>query len=84
MKTEIHDGKTYTIATYRGTEYTLTKFHDGWFVRTRRIALGRWNAGGGKHYATLAAVANGCKAFGSEADIARSVYGFDVYESISI
>jgi hypothetical protein len=65
----------YITATYRGTEYTLSRLCDAWFVSTRRIALGRWNMGGGKYYATLAAVAAGCKAFGTESDLHALVYG---------
>lgn len=62
-KTSIHGGNKYITATYRGTEYTLMRNGDGWGVATRRIALGRFNTGGFKHYRSLAEVAAGCKAF---------------------
>lgn len=71
----IINNSVYITATYRGTEYTLSRLCDAWFVSTRRIALGRWNMGSGKYYATLAAVAAGCKAFGNESDLHELVYG---------
>lgn len=81
MRTEYHDGRAYYVATYRGTEYCLSRLCDAWFVRTQRLALGRFNAGGGKHYRTLAEVAAGCRAFGSEADLTKAVFGIDLHQS---
>lgn len=59
----VNEGRTYYTATRNGTEYTLAPAFGGkWFVYSRRLALGRFNTGGGKHYDTLAAVSAGCKA----------------------
>lgn len=82
MRTEYHDGRAYYVATYRGTEYCLSRLADAWFVRTQRLALGRFNAGGGRYYRTLADVAAGCRAFGSEADLTKTVFGIDVKPSV--
>ena len=60
---ETIEGRTYYTATLRGVEYCAGQLGDGWFVSSRRLALGRRHIGGGKHYADLAAVAAGCKAF---------------------
>ncbi|MBV8248469.1 MAG: hypothetical protein JO200_08450 [Comamonas sp.] len=79
----IVDGKKYITAVARGTEYTLMKLGDAWFVSSHRLALGRFNVGGGKHYETLAAVAEGCKAFGAEAEIFKLFYGFDIATAIN-
>lgn len=57
------DGRTYYTATRAGVEYCAGRLGDAWYVSSRRLALGRFNTGGGKHYADLAAVAAGCKAF---------------------
>lgn len=57
------DGRKYVSTERRGVEYTLQRLGDGWFVSSRRLALGRSNMGGGKHYATLEAVKTGCAAF---------------------
>jgi hypothetical protein len=76
-------GEKYVTAVARGTEYTLMKQGDAWFVASRRLALGRFNTGGGKHYATLADVAAGCKAFGAEAEIFNLFYGFDISQAIA-
>lgn len=72
----IINGNLYLTATSRGTEYTLQRLCGAWFVGTRRLGLGRFNAGGGKHYATLADVAAGCKAFGTEQQLTVAWYGF--------
>lgn len=72
------DGSTYITATARGTEYTLMRLADAWFVSSRRLTLGRSHIGGGKHYETLAEVAAGCKAFGTEEDLMRTVFGLDL------
>jgi len=69
------DGSTYITATARGTEYTLMRLGDAWFVSSRRQALGRGHIGGGKYYNTLTEVAAGCKAFGTEEDLMRAVFG---------
>ena len=69
------DGSAYITATARGTEYTLMRLSNAWFVSSRRLALGRSHIGGGKHYDTLAEVAAGCKAFGTEEDLMRAVFG---------
>jgi hypothetical protein len=83
MTTTVINSTKYVTAVYRGTEYCLSRLGEGWYISTRRLALGRWNTGGGKHYATLAAVAAGCKAFGSESDLIRAYYGLDVAQAIS-
>lgn len=57
------DGRTYYTATRNGVEYCAGQLGEGWFVSSCRLALGRRHIGGGKHYADLAAVAAGCKAF---------------------
>ena len=72
------NGSKYITATARGTEYTLMRLGDAWFVSSRRLALGRGNIGGGKHYDTLAEVAAGCKAFGIEEDLMRAVFGLSL------
>ncbi len=79
----IVDDTRYVTAVARGTEYTLMKQGSAWYVASNRLALGRSNIGGGKHYATLAEVAAGCKAFGSEAEIFKLFYGFDIATAIS-
>ena len=61
--TEVIDGKTCYCATRRGVSYIASELGDQWFVSSNRLALGRFNAGGGKYYKSLAAVAEGCKAF---------------------
>lgn len=73
----IHNGQLYVSATSRGTEYCLQRLGDGWFVSSRRLALGRHNVGSGRHFATLADVAAGCKAFGSADDLAAAFYGLN-------
>ena len=60
---EVSDGTVYLTTEYRGTAYTLRRSQWGWELTTKRIALGRWNAGGFKRFATLADVQVGCKAF---------------------
>ena len=77
------NGEKYITAVARGTEYTLMKQGDAWFVSSRRLALGRFNVGGGRHYETLAVVARCCKAFGTEAEIFKLFYGFDIATAIS-
>ena len=62
-KTAVHDGKKYITTQARGTEYTLMRNGDGWFVSSRRLALGGFNTGGGKIYKTIDEVKVGCKAF---------------------
>ena len=64
MKTTIANSNKYTTVIHRGTEYTLMRMGDAWGVATRRLALGRFNAGGFKYFPTLEAVKAGCKAFG--------------------
>lgn len=77
------DGSPYITAVARGTQYTLMRLGDAWFVSSRRLALGRSNAGGGKHYTTLADVAKGCKAFGDLADLMKLAYDLDVAHAIN-
>jgi hypothetical protein len=60
---EVQNGTTYLTAEYRGTMYTLCRGQFGWELSTRRIALGRFNAGGFKRFDTLAQAAASCKAF---------------------
>jgi len=60
---KIANDTVYLATEYRGTEYTLRRSQWGWELTTRRIALGRWNMGGFKRFATLEAVKAGCKAF---------------------
>lgn len=58
------NGTTYYTAVARGTSYCAYQSASGeWWCSSRRLSLGRWNAGGGKWYATLEALAQGCKAF---------------------
>ena len=82
VTTETHNGEKFYTAVHRGTEYTLMKQCDAWFVASHRLALGRSNTGGGKHYDTLAAVAAGCKAFGDEAAIIKLVFGLEISKAI--
>lgn len=63
MKATIANGNKYTTVVHRGTEYTLMRQGGAWGVATRRLALGRFNAGGFKYFPTLEAVKAGCKAF---------------------
>lgn len=64
ITSEIIDGTTYYTAIRRGVSYLTYQTTSGnWFVATKRLALGRFNAGGGKYYDDLAALAAGCKAF---------------------
>ena len=53
----VHDGQLYITTEFKGTEYCLHKFDGAWGVGTRRLALGRYNAGGFKRFATLDALA---------------------------
>lgn len=56
----IKDGDYYT-AVRRGVQY-CAKFEPSvgqWFVATHRLALGRFNSGGGRYYADISQ----CKAF---------------------
>lgn len=78
MKRAVHDGRLYLTAEYRGTEYCLMRLGDAWAVCTRRLALGRGHIGGCKHFATLAEVAAGCKAFGTEQQLIAAVYGLEL------
>lgn len=57
------DGRDYFTTTRRGVEYTAMRQGDAWGVASRRLALGRWNVGGFRHYATLGDLEAGCKAF---------------------
>lgn len=72
---EILNGRLYVSTVSRGTEYCLMRIGDAWGVQTRRLALGRHNFGGYKHFATLADVAAGCKVFGSEESLTDLVFG---------
>ena len=60
---EVHADQTYYTAIARGVAYCAHELGGKWFVSSRRLALGRFNTGGGKYYETLADVAKGCKAF---------------------
>ena len=60
---EIHGGTTYLTAEYRGTAYTLRRGQWGWELSTKRLSLGRFNAGGFKRFETLGDVQANCKAF---------------------
>ena len=75
--TSIHDGKKYITTEYRGSEYCLMFNGDSYGVATRRLALGRFNGGGYKHFASLEAVATGCKAFGGMDSLMKLVYGVE-------
>ena len=75
--TSIHNGKKYITVEYRGTEYCLMFNGESYGVATRRLALGRFNGGGYKHFASLEAVANGCKAFGGMDNLMKLVYGVE-------
>jgi hypothetical protein len=57
------NGTQYVTTEARGVQYTLAPHGDGWGVYTRRLALGRWNAGGFKAFNTLQDVAANCRAF---------------------
>lgn len=65
MQVTIISGKKYITTQARGVEYTLMRNGDAWGVRTHRLALGRHNFGGFKHFATLADVQTGCRPFAS-------------------
>lgn len=71
----VHDGQLYITTEFKGTEYCLHKFDGAWGVGTRRLALGRYNAGGFKRFATLDALAANCKAFGSAEQLAAMYFG---------
>lgn len=70
MKTSIVNGQKYLTTVRRGVEYTLMRSGDGWGVASRRLALGRFNVGGYRSYATLADVKVNCKAF-TDVDITQ-------------
>ena len=72
---EILNGRLYVSTVSRGTAYCLMRIGDAWGVQTRRLALGRHNFGGYKHFATLADVAAGCKVFGTEESLTDLVFG---------
>ena len=69
----VHNGVLYITTEFKGTEYCLHKFDGAWGIGTRRLALGRFNTGGFKRFATLDALAASCKAFG-DADNLASLY----------
>lgn len=71
----VHDGQLYITTVAKGTEYCLHKFDGAWGIGTRRIALGRYNVGGFKRFATLDALAASCKAFGSAGQVAALYFG---------
>lgn len=68
----------YITTIARGTEYTLMRSSDQWYLATRRIALGPRHMGSGRYFKTLAEVAQGCKAFGDLANLIKLTYGLDV------
>lgn len=58
------EGRDYFTTVRNGVEYVaMRNGGDAWGVATRRLALGRYNTGGFKHFATLEALCAGCKAF---------------------
>jgi len=57
------NGTKYISTVSRGVQYTLQRLGGKWFVGSHRLALGRWNTGGGKYYETFDDVRAGCKAF---------------------
>jgi hypothetical protein len=63
IKREVHEGRVYLSAVYRGTQYTLSRGAYGWELTTKRLALGRFNFGGFRRFDTLAAVQAACKPF---------------------
>jgi hypothetical protein len=65
ISAEVIEGTTYSSATVRGVSSSAyySAAAGQWWVSSRRLSLGRWNAGGGKWYASLADLAAGCKAF---------------------
>ena len=70
--TEVVNGKKYITTVSRGTEYTACQSDSGgWYVYTRRIALGRFNAGGVKLFDSIVSLCAGCKAFGSAENMAQ-------------
>lgn len=82
--TSIANGHKYITATYRGTEYTLHQGNFGWELSTRRLSYGgRFHVGGFKRFETLAAVAAGCKAFGSLANLTALAYGVPVAAAVA-
>ncbi len=77
MQRTVINGQVYITAQSRGTEYTLMRNGDGWFVASRRLSLGHAHIGGGTHYATLQEVADSCKAFGGVGALHAAVYLLD-------
>lgn len=71
----VHAGVLYITTEFKGTEYCLYKFDGAWGVGTRRLALSRYNTGGFKRFATLEALAAGCKAFGGAEHLAALYFG---------
>ena len=84
MQRAIIENRLYVTATARGVEYCLHRHGDGWGVSSRRLALGRHNTGGFKSYATLADVAQGCRAFADLDALQIAVFGFAVNAKISV
>lgn len=66
---EVVNGRPCYCAVRRGVSYVASELGGQWFVSSRRLALGRWNTGGGKYYASLDEVSRGCKAFEGLADL---------------
>lgn len=57
------DGVTYYTTTRRGVEYTAYTTRGTWQVITRRLALGRFNPGGCKHFDDIKTLCEMVKAF---------------------
>lgn len=61
---EIIDNVAYYTTVRGGVEYTAYQSAiGGWYVLTKRLALGRSNVGGCKHFDSVNAVASSVKAF---------------------
>jgi len=79
ITTKVANGTRYLETIYRGTEYTLRQTNYGWELSTRRIGYGdRFHIGGCKHFASIAELVAGCKAFGDAANVIALAYGVDV------
>jgi len=79
ITTKVANGTRYLETIYRGTEYTLRQTEHGWHLNTRRIGYGdRFEFGGFKSFATIAALVAKCRAFGDAANIIALAYGVDV------
>lgn len=63
IEATIENGKTYYSTTVRGVEYCASVLAGQWVVTSRRLALGRGNAGTARFFPTVEVLSGSVKAF---------------------